>query len=86
MIDKLVLTMPIGAPGKIQTFRRCQEEATLSCGRQALKLILLTHILSEVNSLQGGGSWQVHYTDEGRAYYHNSLTGQTQWEVPQNGT
>ena len=27
-------------------------------------------------------SWQVHYTGEGRAYYHNALTGTTQWEPP----
>ena len=41
--------------------------------------------LSETINVQGPGSWQVHYTDEGRAYYHNSITGQTQWEVPQHG-
>ena len=27
-------------------------------------------------------NWQVHYTGEGRAYYHNAITGTTQWEAP----
>lgn len=26
--------------------------------------------------------WQVHYTADGRAYYHNAATGVTQWEPP----
>lgn len=30
----------------------------------------------------GGDAWQVHYTAEGRAYYHNAATGITQWEAP----
>lgn len=36
----------------------------------------------------GGGSssssmmWQVHYTNDGRSYYYNSMTGVTQWETP----
>lgn len=29
-----------------------------------------------------GSVWQVHHTAEGRAYYYNSSTGVTQWEVP----
>ncbi len=30
----------------------------------------------------GGDAWQVHYTAEGQAYYHNAATGITQWEAP----
>lgn len=26
--------------------------------------------------------WQVLYTNDGRPYYHNRLTGHTQWETP----
>jgi hypothetical protein len=28
------------------------------------------------------GSWDTYYTNEGVAYYVNSLTGVTQWEKP----
>ena len=28
------------------------------------------------------GAWQVLYTPDGKAYYHNPSTGSTQWEAP----
>lgn len=35
-----------------------------------------------LTGMQVANSWQVHYTAEGRPYYHDPSTGVTQWEVP----
>lgn len=42
----------------------------------------LTQPPAQAEPAYGGDAWQVHYTAEGRAYYHNAATGITQWEAP----
>lgn len=32
----------------------------------------------------GAAAWQEHRTPDGRAYYYNSLTKQTQWTKPED--
>ena len=32
--------------------------------------------------MQAAQSWQVHYTGDGRPYYHDPTTGSTQWDAP----
>lgn len=54
-------------------------------------MTLMDTVTSAAGALQqqhhsdGGGSsmmWQVHYTNDGRSYFYNSMTGVTQWEAP----
>ncbi|KKA29126.1 hypothetical protein TD95_002333 [Thielaviopsis punctulata] len=34
--------------------------------------------------MSAAGSWQAHTSAEGRTYYHNAVTGVTQWEKPED--
>lgn len=45
-------------------------------------LLLLLLLSCAAQAQAPVSSWQVHYTGEGRPYYHNPVTGSTQWEAP----